>query len=375
MNIFSSKIPPFKIFPLILLCANFIQARISSLRDVVIMVNDPKRTITNFSRVSPPIEFILDCYMSDPEGCLKIVLNLKCIPIERLFFSVILSEFIRFDVPLPSNPINTFENIFMICDRIRIIVACLFYQPFYSEEEMNRRFVIIRLYIRFAKKYIEYPDVSSSLENYGGKIQILSLHIKAWRFAINYLPIISPNGKIDYLQFFSFFHKHIRSCSSSFPEYNEKYAEYYFLFATLLNQMCEKKDLDLFIVDHPDLPFLVGLLIENISNFGRNLLAKNFYSITYYQYLNRFFRRDTKFESLASTLRHEKDMIASAKKELGLDESLPYSNPLLIDSLERVPLVCQSKGYHNILWQLKAYTLIKQFLIASGYHKLIQKLL
>jgi hypothetical protein len=337
------------------------------------LVNDPNRTINEFSRDSAPIEFLLKHYQSDPVGCLNEVLKSNCIPFERLFFDVISYGWNSFTIPLPSKPVDKFESIIWICQRVRVIVACLFYQPFYSEKEMNIRISIIRLYMRFAKLYIEYPGAMSSNEYHKRELQELYTHVKAWRFSINYLPIIAPNGKIDYLQFFSFFNRYIRSDGSTLSEYREMDIEYYFVFATLLNQMCEKKDLDIFKIDHPELPFLVGLIIDGTSNFGKNILPRNYRSV-YFQYLKDSFEKKTKFKSLASTLNFERYLVELAKKELGLEASFPYSNSLLIESLERIPHVCQSKGYHNILWQLKGYTFIKQFLASSGFHKLIKKL-
>jgi hypothetical protein len=61
-----------------------------------------------------------------------------------------------------------------------------------------------------------------------------------------------------------------------------------------------------------------------------------------------------------------------AKKELGLDVRKSYPISLLLDSLERIPLLCQSEEYHNILWQLKGFALIREFLGKPRYSKFIK---
>jgi hypothetical protein len=361
------------LFFLILICINSSQIENYSLRDVLDLVQDPKRTITDFTRESIPINFIIKYYRDNPAKSLKWVLNSNCIPFENLFFTAISSGVLWFDIPLASNPTNTFESIIWTCERIRVIVARLFYKPYYSEEEMNRRFSIIKLYIQIAKRYVEYPGALSTSEYNKKRLQELSSRINSWRFVVKFLPIIAPNGKIDYLQFFSIFNRYMRSHRRTFPEYTEEDQNYYFLFATLLNHMCVQKDFKLFEIPYPEVPSLVALMVDNISKYGNCLLSGNFCPQTYYGYLKKYFGREKKFDSLATALKCKKYLVEFAKKELGLGKNCSYSTSLLVDTLERVPPLCQVEDIHNIIWQLKGYTLIKEFLEASRYRKLIKE--
>jgi hypothetical protein len=238
---------------------------------------------------------------------------------------------------------------------------------------MNSRFSIIRLYIQISKRYVEYPGAMSSSEYNKTRLKEFSSRINSWQFVFKFLPKIAPNGKIDYLQFFYIFNRYMRSHRRSFPEYTEEDQNYCFLFATLLNHMCRQKDLKLFDIIHPELPFLLGLIFDNISIYGV-CIPMIFRPFKFYGYLKKHFGQETKFDCLAKELRFEKNLMNFAKIELGLEEGCSISTSLLIDSLEKVPPLSQSKNYHNILWQLKGYTLIKEFLEASRFRKLIKNL-
>jgi hypothetical protein len=140
--------------------------------------------------------------------------------------------------------------------------------------------------------------------------------------------------------------------------------------------MVRERGLEIFNIVHPDLPFLVGLILSFLADkrdLGSDILSMFYSHNNIYRNLNTYFGPKTRVNSLIYVLRRKRTIVKRAKKELGLDPKHPYSNTLLIDSLERIPIVCQSNQHHNLLWQLKAVVLICEFLGLDNLESLQRK--
>jgi hypothetical protein len=98
-------------------------------------------------------------------------------------------------------------------------------------------------------------------------LQKFSLKIKVWKFAIKYLPAISPNGKINYKQFSSILNDVVSSNGNTLVK-NEIYSNQFFLFVTLLNHLIKKKDFEIFKAEFPELPSLIGLILYFLKDDG-----------------------------------------------------------------------------------------------------------
>jgi hypothetical protein len=360
------------LFPL---CKSSEPVEISSFTDALAFIQDPNREIINFSRSGNLVKFLIRHYDIEPLSFLSKLLKSNCIPFELFCFSIIAWPVPSYQIRLNLNQRDIFANFILICIEISKIVSALFYKPHSSEEEMAKRFSIIKLYIKFAKRYIEYPGAESCPEYIKEHLRELESYVKNWKFAIRILPKILPNGTaICNEQFFAIFHWIMSR--STFPKYEEfdlDYSNQQFLFSIIIRHMILKKDIDLFKFVHPELPFLVGFMLNYTNYHGEDILSSEYRYSYYHGCLERFFEPNRKLQSLIKTLKGEEYMVKLAKKELGLDTSQSYSTFLLIDSLERIPLLCQSKNHHNIVWQLKGYTLIREFLETSKFNKSIRK--
>jgi hypothetical protein len=370
------KIFLFLLVQLLPFCKSTEPVEISSFSNALEFIQDPNRTIICFLRSGSLIKFLIQHYENEPLSFLSKLFKSKCILFELFFFTIITSSHSRYEIPLNLNNNDVFEWIISICININTIVPDLFSKPNGSVEEMTKRFSVIKFYIKFAKRYIEYPGVESCSEYKKEKLRQLSSNIQAWKFAIRNLPRISPNGKtIDYGKFFDTFYWILRPNRNIFPKQNEcdlDYSNHQFLFCSLIRRMRIVKDFELFNVDNPDLPFLVGYILKYINVDGFNILSSSYEHGNFYnhQYLKTNFGQECKFQSLIKTLKDEQFPVILAKEELGIDICRAYPTSLLIDSLERIPLLCQSSNHHNILWQLKGFTLIRKFLISLRHHNI-----
>ena len=70
-----------------------------------------------------------------------------------------------------------------------------------------------------------------------------------------------PNGTIDYTQFLILFS---RLEKISLKEYDENHSKYYYLFATYVRNIDERRDFKLYECKHPDLPLLISIILYDI---------------------------------------------------------------------------------------------------------------
>jgi hypothetical protein len=356
-----------KIFLLLFLspfCSSSSSATISntsSLTAVLNFIEDPNRSTTYFFRKEYPAKFLFENYEDDPWTCLNWLLTLDNIVFEKFFFNIISESKHFYYLPLPISPFDLSDYIVFIIGKIKKMVSDILFKPCYSEEEMAKKFSIVEIFIKLSQKYAGYPGAASSSDYNMGKLQEFPQYLQSWRFVIKNLPRIAPMGHIDYLQFFSAFNWLISP--AHFPVYKRSDYDYYFLFATLINHLNAKMDFDLFKVAHPELPFLVGLMLKNTEYI-------DYFHFYFYQRLKDFFGPKDRYHSLASVLEDQKGIIKAAKETLGFDAEHPCSLSFLIDSLERVPFACQDIDHHSMLWKLTGIALIEDFLKTSGFRKL-----
>jgi hypothetical protein len=361
---------------LIPLCTSSVPEKIGSFSDAIKLIQDSNRKMIWFSISSDLVQFIINNYKFNPVGCLNKVLKSNCIRFQHFFLSVMAAPSKYYEIPLRVKRVEISSYFIRICYKINVIIPALFSKIFCSKGEVNDTISIIKIYIKIAKRYTEYPGIAASFSEYAkGILQELSSNVEAWKFAIRILPTLSPNGiAIDYEKFFDIFYWILRPNRSTFPKYNEydlDYSNHQFLFGIVMHRMTVIKDLDLFKFVHPELPFLVGFMLR-YTKFGgvENNISSGYHYAYYRQCLEDFFGPKCKFQSLIETLEREEFLVAMAIEELGLDDERSYPTSLLLDSLERIPLLCQSGNYHNILWQLKGFALIREFLETK---KLINK--
>jgi hypothetical protein len=299
------------LFPFLFsLCKSSETVEFSSFSDAFEFIQDPKRTITTFFKTDNLIKFLISHYHIEPVSILNKIFKSNCIPFERIFFSIIRTTYFKCEIPLHLNQRDIFKDIVSSSKKIKKIVPNLLFKPFDSEEEMERRFSIIKFYIKFAKRYIEYSGVESCSDSQKRILLGLLSDVKAWEFAVRFLPMISPHGMaINYKKLFDMFYWILRPNRTTFPKYNEydlDYSNLQFLFVNVILIMILKKDIDFFKFDHPELPFLVGFMLR-YTKFAGNHMFPSGYSHSYYrQLLENFLDRIVNFNlSLKpSSLKH-----------------------------------------------------------------------
>jgi hypothetical protein len=339
---------------LITFCISSDIAKFAKLKIVLDFLKSPDRREKRFEKYQYPVRILFECYEADKETCLNEVYKLNFIPLEELFFSFLTGFFYTYSIPLNLNTDYLHQSIVWSSDRMKVVVWNLFIKPFVTEEEMIKRFSIIKLYIKFAKRYVGYTELWSNKTT----MNELASQIEDWEFSIRVFPLISPNGKIDYSQFFSTFNWIMRPKNKNLTTFVKSQKNNFFLFAIILNQMVALKDPDLFKFEYPELPFLLALLLKRVSNFGNNIFPSYFQLADYSTYLRQFFGYSTRKKLLDLALENKNKLLKLAEEEIGLDPDFPNSLSLLIDSFERVPFVCQSENHHNLLWQLKGISFI-----------------
>jgi hypothetical protein len=306
------------------------------------------------------VKFLINYYKADPLKCLNEAFGLVHLPFEEMLFTFTLSDHGAFYMPFSYSSIENFLSLNRNCEFINEMVPKLFLNSCKSKREMNKSFQIVRKLIKFINRYQKML-----LNGWPGevdRVNQLSSDIDSWNFLMSYLSSYPPYKRIDYFQFFSTFHGIFSFETFDFYVLTKK--RYYLPFAIFLQRIIETKDIQLFDVTHRKLPLLVGILLNMIDRFGKSIFKDHTYS-NYSSLLHNFFGK-AKFRSLAKVIKGKKIIVHLAKKALGLDHKYPISLSLLIDSLERIPLVCQSGDHHNIFWQLKGVALIKEFLCANS---------
>ena len=186
--------------------------------------------------------------------------------------------------------------------------------------------------------------------------------IETCEFGMIFILPISSDWVLDYNLFFSTFNWLIRAESTSFPEYIAPDPKFYLPFAVCLVHMIRKKDNSLYESTHPNLPFLVGLILSKIDIVGVRLFTI-YYPNGYVGILRKFFNPAKKFKSLVHVLNTKKDQFITLAKELGISFSKISSFSQLMDLLPNSFLEQQNEKNHNILWQLKGLVLLEEFLM------------
>jgi hypothetical protein len=228
------------------------------------------------------------------------------------------------------------------CDGIKTIVQNLFAEPYKTENEIAKKFSIIKILIKFAERYSQLDD-----------------DVKAWKFTMIHLPTVFLNETFDYLRFFSIYYGTFMKPRGSFPEYKESDSPYFFLLAIVITHIIRTKDSNLFKVDHPELPYFAGLVIYNTDFFG---FPKHYYHPCYYNYLEDHFSPETKIKFLNNFLTKREQTMNLVKKGLGIEINDPIAISDLLEKLKATPNKPQIENYNDLLWILSGVACIKEFL-------------
>ena len=203
-------------------------------------------------------------YKSDPISCLDEAFWMRDFASDEFFFEVITSEpfYVQktfYFLYLPQKRVLGFEKARKNCENIKKAVYSCLYKPWKSNDDMEVKFSVINLLIRFIERYQNSIISLRSDEKY---MKELSREIIRWKSVMNYILSHSSNGAINYNYFFSTFYKFVGAGVVVFPKYNEGNSKYYLLLATSLHHIIRKKDTKIFEIDHPELPFFSGSYFE-----------------------------------------------------------------------------------------------------------------
>jgi hypothetical protein len=339
-----------------------------TLRQVCHSLQDPKRRVENFSRNDTLVKFLIDQFAADPVGSLHEVFPLDYIPFEALFFRFIGYHLDYFYMPRDFKPYDCYVEAVRICNNIKVLIPRLFFKYSTSTEGIARNFLIIKKLIKFVER--NQKRIISLLPDKGEVVDQLSKDIKSWIFVQDFFSSNGPIKSINYFQFFSTFHEVFTFKSDNIHKLNKK--KNFLLSAVYFYRMIVTKDNKLYETSHPNLPYLVGVILKMVDIFG-NVIYDNNFTFLYKHYLSKFLNPVTKFNFFAKVLRKKEIVITDAKEILGLNPEQRYSLSLLVFSLERVPILCQSEYYHNILWQLKGMALIEEFLKTLKFRGLLKQ--
>ena len=294
------------------------------------------------------INFLKDYYVADPISCLEEVYEMNNVHFEAMFFEILTVKYIQYYIRFPrSNKIYTAVTSLKL---IEVMIRKILFKPFCSSDDMEKKFSIIRLLIKFLKRYLNtylhpqsYADCDDTLEL-----------IKAWEHVMTFFPSISSNGIIDYDYFFTIFH------SLRTTKYTKMDIQDSVLLETVIHHLIVLKDIKLFDISHPYLPFLACLILGKVDDMGNlRFNHKGYHPSSFANHVKSLFEDKTKFSSFTDILISTWKIVVAAKKKLGTNtRSRSYLAQCLEVALQK-PL---DEENLNIMWQLNGLAVIEKFL-------------
>jgi hypothetical protein len=300
-------------------------------------------------------------YQTNPVSCLEELYSMKDCGLDTLFFfnrsnGGCLTIFPRVHIP------NYLESK-QVCKNIKWMVINLFLEPFRSTSGMEKTFSVINQLIRFIERHAKYimpissfsPDLMNELD-----------HVEAWKFVMKSYSSYWPNGTIDFLHhifpILNFLIKPVIRNKDHIGYMN------YLLLITCLNHIIKEKDFRIFEFNHPELPFLIGFMLDHIYSSGNSMFgnSESGSSLIYHQKLQKYFGSAEKISNL------NKIMDKRIGKIIQSNSPIKYENyrsfPKVLEKLRKRLPESLNRQQRNLLWQMECVYYIERFLKKSTCH-------
>jgi hypothetical protein len=292
-------------------------------------------------------------FKSDTLRCLEFVYSLNDHFFEEIFFRLVICPNPDFIIYVKYS-IDRFEEMSTNYENIERLTHSILFSPYKSTEEMAQKFSIIKQLLKFIKRYrkemiILRPDEEK-------KVSKLSNDRESLEFVMNYLSSYCPNGRIDYPQFFSTFHRLFGLGEHEYQGNFRNKNGLLLLLVTLLYRIVREEDHKIFEISHPKLPLLMGLVLRNYTLFWERELYGNYTLIHFDNQVDYFLGSETENRRLEDVLEETMPLIEKVKKSLGIEETCSISH--LLEGMKSNP----TKFNSNISWQLKGIDIVKDFL-------------
>jgi hypothetical protein len=320
-----------------------------SLRDVIRMINDPDRCTTLYSRLHNSAKFLRNYIKANQSTYLEEVFRQEHYIFEGYVFDILINHFDYYTISLVPNPSTGFSN----CEKVPLLAHRLFFANFTFEEDLEKRFSTIRLFIKFAKRY-----TNASFSNFHTREEQkrLSENVGDWEFAMKFLPTIMPSVKIDYDNFLSVFHQFtiFDNGSSQKKKFDSKHR---FLLAIIINHIIIRKDQTLFDVDNPDLLFIVVAVLSMLDKEGQS--KSPVYDCKGFEmFLQRLLERDRYLTIFLLISEKRIEILPLALDKLKPEKSCSLSELLKLFKARFPESHCAENI--NIIWQLTGLAFVEE---------------
>jgi hypothetical protein len=201
--------------------------------------------------------------------------------------------------------------------------------------------------------------------------EVLFEEVKNWEFELRFTSSISssPDCPIDYNHLFSILNWCYRAAESSSPSgYSD--SKLYLIPLNYINRIIKEKDFAIFEIPHPDLPFLVGLLLSSINNYEQNILPPVPFHFDFYKCAKVTFGDQTKFKLLIQVISLKENYLRSISIEvIKLNPKILTISSIshLSDLFQSSHTASQKEINPKSLWQLRGLVLLEEFLMNSRY--------
>jgi hypothetical protein len=254
---------------------------------------------------------------------------------------------------------SSFEIALYIRQNISFTIQNILFEPFDSLEELQNNILVVGKLIEFLKRY----SIFSPEKNYEYESGLVSKQIADWENLMSYLLEKSPHGDIDYNFLVSFVRLSNGITDLVFPPEDDKFKTNCLIFASYLNQLIRRKDFNIFKFDHPNLVFLLAIILEITDERGRNNTGLEYQSLTYYHILKYFFEVGINPFRLLESIQKKKGIVLRKSIEMVGGETVggPFWISNLTIRFEEYFNEQQSDENKNLLFRLKCFAIMERY--------------
>jgi hypothetical protein len=324
---------------------------------------DTSWAVITFASSLSYVQFVIEYYRAEPEKCLREAFKINDRHFAELFFDILSSQKNEeYYMARNSDPIVC--SIDIRCN-IESLVRNVLFEPYDSLKELQEKIVVINLLIEFFKRYLDpsyYVPAFKSIS-----LQQDSKEIERWEQAIDFLLHNSQQGEIDYNFLVSFVPWPNGSNDLEFPSQPEdKFDRYSLIFFSYIHYIIRGKDHRVFDFNHPDLVFLMALILDNIDDLGNCLFPCDDEWQSYCKLKEFFVREKNPFVLLKEIVIRKKEIYTVAKAKLAIIGA-PHCIFCLYDFFEKSFGKDPNDENRNILFQLKCLSHLEVYLNRKHY--------
>jgi hypothetical protein len=314
------------------------------------------KIFVKFEGSSDYVNYVYNYFNGYPLDCLNEALDYD-LEINNIFFANLFFKIISgrknedYHLLLSKDP---FQIAIDIRDNINLTIQKIFFEPFDSLVELQDNILVVRLLIKFLKRY----SIFSPGKNYEKESGLVSKQIADWENLMSYLLEKSPHGDIDYNFIISFVRLPNGNTDRIFPPEDDKFKTNCLIFASYLNQLIRRKDFNIFKFDHPNLVFFLAFILDITDEYG-NINTSEYNSSFYYNGLKGFFDWGIELFKLLQSIRNKKaSVLRKSTEKVGGEIFRSYWISSLAIRFEEYFDEHPSEENRTLLFQLKCLAIM-----------------